>query len=280
MVNCQAIIVDAMSRGETGARTIKTAFKKHPFHQMGYYSKREITIWAYIYILTNPSFPQYVKIGYAADVKQRLDELNRSPAVPFAFRVYATYEVDSALSDKKLHTILDKLNPELRSMEEVDGEKRIREFYAMTPEDAYAIMEAIAEINGYKHRLKKWKATSAEQKDEAMAQEISEAHQECMAPFTFSMCNIAVGEEVEFWRSASEPSGIMYTVADDKRVEYDGQNWSLTALAKYLLGVKWDVAGPKYFKYKGEGLNDIRRRLGVLDRRKTSVNDNYKMGVE
>ena len=28
-----------------------------------------------IYILTNPSFPQYVKIGYATDVKQRLDEL-------------------------------------------------------------------------------------------------------------------------------------------------------------------------------------------------------------
>ena len=42
----------------------------------------------YIYILTNPSFPQYVKIGYATDVKQRLDELNRSTAVPFAFRVY------------------------------------------------------------------------------------------------------------------------------------------------------------------------------------------------
>ena len=29
----------------------------------------------YIYILTNPSFPQYVKIGFATDVKQRLDEL-------------------------------------------------------------------------------------------------------------------------------------------------------------------------------------------------------------
>ena len=26
----------------------------------------------YIYILTNPSFPQYVKIGFATDVKQRL----------------------------------------------------------------------------------------------------------------------------------------------------------------------------------------------------------------
>lgn len=217
----------------------------------------------YIYILTNPSFPQYVKIGYATDVKQRLDELNRSSAVPFAFRVYATYEVDSALSDKKLHSILDKLNPELRSMEEIDGKKRIREFYAMTPDDAYSILEAIAEINGYKHRLKKWKATAAEQKDEAMAQEISEAHQERMAPFTFPMCNIAVGEEIEFWRSAAEPSGITCTVADEKHVEYGGQRWSLTALAKHLLGAKWAMAGPRYFKYKGEWLNDIRHRLGV-----------------
>lgn len=28
--------------------------------------------------------------------------------MPFAFRVYATYEVDSALSDKKLYSILGK----------------------------------------------------------------------------------------------------------------------------------------------------------------------------
>ena len=147
----------------------------------------------YIYILTNPSFPQYVKIGYAADVKQRLEELNRSTAVPFAFRVYATYEVDSALSDKKLHAILDKLNPELRSMEEVDGKRRIREFYAMTPEDAYAILDAIAEINGFRHRLKRWKATANEQADEALAQEINEQHQERTAPFAFSLCNIGIG---------------------------------------------------------------------------------------
>ena len=86
----------------------------------------------YIYIFTNPSFPEYVKIGYAKNVNQRLDELNPSTAVPFAFRVFATYEVDSNLSDKKIHSILDKLNPELRSTEEINGKKRIREFYAMT----------------------------------------------------------------------------------------------------------------------------------------------------
>jgi hypothetical protein len=45
-----------------------------------------------IYILTNPSFPDYVKIGYADDLKSRLNTLNNSPCTPFAFRVYATYE--------------------------------------------------------------------------------------------------------------------------------------------------------------------------------------------
>lgn len=98
--------------------------------------------------------------------------------------------MDSALSDKKLHAILDKLNPDLRSTEEVDGKKRVREFYAMPPEDAYAILEAIAEINGFKHRLKKWKATAEEQRDEKAAQEISEAHHERLSAFAFSKCNI------------------------------------------------------------------------------------------
>ena len=44
-----------------------------------------------IYILTNPSFPEYVKSGYAAKLEERLRQLNRSEAIPYAFRAYATY---------------------------------------------------------------------------------------------------------------------------------------------------------------------------------------------
>ncbi len=216
----------------------------------------------YIYILTNPSFPQYVKIGYATDVKQRLEELNRSTAVPFAFRVYATYEVDSALSDKKLHSILDKLNPDLRSMEEIDGRKRVREFYAMTPEDAFAILEAISEINGYTHRLKRWKASAEERKEEQMAKEIDEAHQERISPFAFSKCNIKPGEQVEFCCVGNPHDGTLCKVLDDKHVEYEGERWSLSALATHFIGAKWTVAGPRYFKYNGEWLNEIRQKSG------------------
>lgn len=102
-----------------------------------------------IYILTNASFPEYVKIGYADDINKRLNQLNRSECIPFAFRVYATYKVNSRLSDLKIHSIIDKLNPNLRSIYNFNGQKRVREFYAMSPEDAYSILEAIAEIHGW-----------------------------------------------------------------------------------------------------------------------------------
>ena len=41
-----------------------------------------------------------------------------------------------------------------------------------------------------------------------------------------------------------------------------GEIWSLTALAKYFTKSKSALSGPRYFKYNGEWLNDIRQRLG------------------
>lgn len=101
-----------------------------------------------IYILTNPSFPEYVKIGYADDVKKRLQQLNRSECIPFAFRIYATYGVADRLSDIQIHSIIGSLNPNLCAIENFEGKKRVREFYAMTAEDAYKLLEGIAKING------------------------------------------------------------------------------------------------------------------------------------
>ena len=65
-----------------------------------------------IYILTNPSFPDYVKIGSADNLEKRMGELNRSETIPFAFRAYAIYEVNSRLTDLVLHDLIDKLNPD------------------------------------------------------------------------------------------------------------------------------------------------------------------------
>ena len=209
-----------------------------------------------IYILTNPSFPEYVKIGYADDIDKRLLQLNRSECIPFAFRVYATYEVNSRLSDLKIHSIIDKLNPNLRSIENFNGKQRIREFYAMSPEDAYSILEAIAEIHGCADKLKRIVMDEAQKQAEETAQEIDDEHKERQSPFRFSMCNIQPGEEREYCNNPE----IKCTIVDDKTVSYQGQIYSLSALAQLLTGSKYSVAGPRYFKYRGEWLNDVRHR--------------------
>ena len=210
-----------------------------------------------IYIMTNPSFEEYVKIGYADDIDRRLRELNRSESIPFAFRVYATYEVNSRLSDLKVHSIIDRLNPNLRSIENFNGQKRVREFYAMSPEDAYAIFEAMAEIHGCRENLKRIKPTAEDMRAEETAKEISSERTERSANFSFDMCQIPIGDKIQY---CYDPN-ITAKVVDNRTVEYNGETMSLTALAKLLTGKKYSVAGPRFFKYKGEWLNDIRHRL-------------------
>lgn len=215
-----------------------------------------------IYILTNPSFPEYVKIGYADDIEKRLSQLNRSECIPFAFRVYATYEVNSRLSDLKIHSIIDKLNPNLRSIDNFNGHKRIREFYAMPPEDAYTILEAIAEIHGCGDKLRLAKPSEDELVAEETAREIVQESKERAAPFRFSMCNIPMGAEIEFCCRGNDNTGKTCTVVDDRHVSYECRTLSLSALASEFTG-KAPVQGPSYFKYNGEWLNDIRQKLGV-----------------
>lgn len=108
-----------------------------------------------IYVLTNPSFPEYVKIGYADNLEYRLRQLNKSECLPFAFRAYCVYEVEGRLRDKDVHNLIDKLNPGLRAIETFDGKPRIREFYNITAEDAYEILYSIASISSTTDKLKK-----------------------------------------------------------------------------------------------------------------------------
>lgn len=123
-----------------------------------------------IYILTNPSFPDYVKIGYSKNVYERLNKLNNSEAVPFGFRLYATYDVETQSADKILHKIIDKLNANLRSVDNINDKKRVREFYLISPIDAYELLEDIALISGTKERLHLYKPSKEEIIEEKIAE--------------------------------------------------------------------------------------------------------------
>ena len=208
-----------------------------------------------IYILTNPSFKEYVKIGYAHDVEKRIQQLNRSETVPFAFRAYATYEVDSELTDKELHNLIDKLNPDLRTIDNFDGKRRVKEFYEMSKEDAYAILESIAKISGTLDRLKRCTPTGKQLKEEQRAEEARENARR--GAFRFSQAGIAPGERVVFIENES----IQPIVVDDRHIEYDGQTTSLSALAQQLKGFHHPVQGTLWFTYKGVKLTDLRDKM-------------------
>ena len=201
-----------------------------------------------------------MKIGYANDMEARLKQLNSTECTPFAFRVYATYQVETRLSDKRVHAIIDKLNPDLRAIDHVNGIVRKREFYEMSAADAFSILEAIAEINGREEYLHLCELTDEELAEEEEAQEVEERQKERLAPFSFDKCNIAIGEEVVFTCRGNEFSGTPCKVVSNKKVEYGGREWSLSELAGTLAG-RDSVAGPRYFKYNGRWLNDIRGEL-------------------
>lgn len=204
-----------------------------------------------IYILTNPSFPEYVKIGYAKDIEQRLLQLNRSETIPFAFRVYATYDVVTPLSDLILHDLIDGLNPDLRAIETFNGKKRTREFYEMTPEYAYNILSSIAKLSGTESRLKRIKPEGHEVEDIKMAEEAEKAYRR--GPFTFSSVGIDPGEIISFVPDLS----ITATVVDDKHIRIGETVTSLSGAAKSILH-KNALQGPKYWSYNGRILDDIR----------------------
>jgi len=217
-----------------------------------------------IYILTNPSFPEYVKIGYADDVDKRLAQLNRSECIPFSFQKYAIYEVSNRLTDKKVHSIIDRFNPGLRAIENINGKERKREFYIMSAEDAYKTLEDIASINGLLQNLKRIAPSPEDKKQSKEAGEIKRHYERTRKKLTFSEYGIPIGAELVYTKDPT----IKCKVISDKKVEFEGKEYSLSSLAGELNVRRGSknraVAGTDVFMYNGEVLSfELRTRLGI-----------------
>ena len=205
-----------------------------------------------IYILTNPSFPEYVKIGYADDVEKRLTQLNRTECTPFAFRLYATYEVPDRLADKKLHSLLDMFDANLRAVDELNGKKRVKEFYAMKPEKAYHALELIADLTDTNDRLVLHEVSAKDKSEGELADSIRRPK------FRFINLGIKPGDYLEYINDNS----IKVKVLDENRsVEFEGKEYHLSNLAQQLLGRSSRVQGIMFFTFKGELLSRLRDRL-------------------
>ena len=187
-----------------------------------------------IYIMKNPSFPDYIKIGYANDVYLRLRQLNEKSAVPFAFRLYAYYKVNHRLEDKTVHDIIDKLNPSLRAIDTINGKERKREFFEMSAEDAYDILHCIAKINGLEDNLILVEPTAKEMEEEDEATTKRKSTQLPKMDWLIEQGIVSIGDEVYLINHPEETARII----DSRNVEYKGQKMSFNQFGCELTGWK------------------------------------------
>lgn len=156
--------------------------------------------------MTNPCLHDMVKIGYASDVEARRKQLSTT-ALPFEYEIYATYETSGQLEDKKLHELIDTLNPKLRLAKN-------REFFAMSAEKAYRLLEAIAIISGSADKLKRvaqrqGETTAGSSKRQTHGSGSSGRKQR--PAINFQKCGIPVGAELVFIDGRGKPRPTLTT---------------------------------------------------------------------
>lgn len=214
----------------------------------------------YIYIMTNPSFPEYVKIGYAEDAKKRLKNGNDSSWTPFAFRLYATYQVSKNKSDTLIHNIISRTNSDLRAVDNIEGRERKREFFKMSAEDAYSVLKSIAEVSDTEDRLWKNNKWTKEEKDDDLSITKIENENEHTRKSNFKFEDVNV--EPESIICFKYDQNIKAKVVGNNQVEYMGKRYAISSLALKLInqmpGYHWNSAhGAAYFTYNGVLLSHL-----------------------
>ena len=194
-----------------------------------------------VYILTNQSMPDTIKIGITDNLDRRIRELDNT-STPLPFECYYAVEVEDAKAiEKKIHEGLD--------------DKRIRqsrEFFNATPEQAKALLE-IAEVMGGKNVTPTEDIVETPQDKQALDNARKKRKR-----FNFSMVNISAGTILKFVKDNS----ITCEVVDDSKVKFRDKVTSLSDAADIILremGYDWEgVQGPLWWSYKGKSLRDLR----------------------
>ena len=194
-----------------------------------------------VYILTNESMPDTIKVGITDNLDRRVRELDNT-STPLPFECYYAVEVENAsVIEKKIHEGLD--------------DKRIRqnrEFFNATPEQAKAILE-IAEVIGGKNVTPTEDIVETPQDKQAL-----DTARKKRSKFNFGMVNIEPGTILEFVKDKT----ITCEVIDDSKIKFRGEVTSLSASANTVLhemGYDWEQAhGPKFWMHQGKSLRDLR----------------------
>lgn len=194
-----------------------------------------------VYVLSNRVMPGLVKIGMTTrkELDDRLRELYTT-GVPVPFDVEYACEVkacDCARIEKALHTAFapDRINVN-------------REFFQIKKEQAIAILEIFNEKDVTDE-------VSDEMNNNLDSSDIASKSKATghRPPLNFVQMGIPVGSILTY---NADPS-VAITVTDEKRIEYMGEEMSLTAVTKRLMNSTYAVQPTPRWSYNGVKLSEI-----------------------
>ena len=196
---------------------------------------------AIVYILTNESMPDTIKVGITENLDRRVRELDNT-STPLPFECYYAVEVENAsVIEKKIHEGLD--------------DKRVRqnrEFFNATPEQAKAILE-IAEVMGGKNVTPKEDIVETPQDKQAL----ENARKKIGRIDYFGILGIQKGTTLTF----SKDENITCVVSDNGKIIFRDKETTLSGSALLVtneMGYDWgQVQGAGYWCYQGKTLRDL-----------------------
>ena len=194
-----------------------------------------------VYVLTNPSIPDIVKIGMTTDLTTRMRSLYNS-SVPVPFECYFACTVkDMSFVEKQLHDGFDdfRVNPK-------------REFFRIDPERVVSILKMVM-------------IEDVTPKEDIVEDEIDQRsldkEKKVRGRFNFDMIGVPVGSILTF---VKDPT-ITSTVVDKHKIKFEDEIHSLsssTLKIVHRMGYTWkQVSGPTYWMYEGETLTERRSRI-------------------
>ena len=194
-----------------------------------------------VYVLINPAFDNYVKVGRTTNLEQRLRSLDNT-SVPLPFRcVYAVEVADEVAVERLVHSAF------------ADHRTRSgREFFEIDPQ---RVISALKLTNG--HEVTPHKDVA---KDQAGLEALEKAESRRKVLGLFDI-GLKAGDTLVF----AADDELTATVISNKKVGFEGAEESISSSALKILnrtGYEWrTVNGWQYWQLDGETLSEIRKRL-------------------
>lgn len=195
-----------------------------------------------VYVLANSAMPGLVKIGMTTrgDIDTRMKELY-STGVPVPFDCVYACEVkvsDCAKIEKALHKAFEpnRINAN-------------REFFSIKPEQATAILE-LFDRKDITSEVAAEIENDLTPEDKVAGEKIKSNRR---PPMNYREMGIGTGAKLTFVKDSS----VQVAISGDKKVLYNGEELSLTAVTKKLLGITHAIQPTSYWEYEGKNLRDI-----------------------